>query len=79
MTFCQAEPQAAFDHQPPNATPPDPDIFAAPQPDPIRIYVACLAAYNNGHLHGEWINVTDEASIWEAVQAMLFASPIDVQ
>ena len=21
-------------------------------PDPIRIYVACLAAYNNGHLHG---------------------------
>jgi len=35
------------------------------------------AAYNNGHLHGEWIKVTDEASIWEAVQAILFASPID--
>ena len=69
MTFCQAESQAPFDHQPPRLPPPD--------PDPIRIYVACLAAYNNGHLHGEWIDVTDEASIWEAVQAMLFASPID--
>ena len=77
MSYCQAEPQAAFDHQPPSATPPDPDIFAAPTPDPIRIYVACLAAYNNGQLHGEWINVTDVASIWEAVQAMLFASPIE--
>ena len=77
MTSCQAEPQASFDHQPPSPTPPDPDRLIAPTPDPIRIYVACLAAYNNGHLHGEWIEVTDEASIWEAVQAMLFASPID--
>ena len=69
MTFCQAESQTPFDHQPPRLTLPD--------PDPIRIYVACLAAYNNGHLHGEWIEVTDEASIWEAVQAMLFTSPIE--
>ena len=69
MTFCQAESQTPFDHQPPQLPPRD--------PDPIRIYVACLAAYNNGHLHGEWINVTDEASIWEAVQAMLFSSPIE--
>ncbi|MEH6810874.1 MAG: antirestriction protein ArdA, partial [Hyphomonas oceanitis] len=23
-----------------------------------RIYVACLAAYNNGHLHGAWIEAT---------------------
>ena len=77
MTFCQAESQAAFDHKSPDATPSDPDFFPAPSPDPIRIYVACLAAYNNGHLHGEWIDVTDESSIWEAVQAMLYASPID--
>jgi len=77
MSYCQAEPQAAFDHQPSNAAPPDLDIFAAPTPDSIRIYIACLAAYNNGQLHGEWINVTDEASIWEAVQAMLFRSPIE--
>ena len=69
MSLCQAESQTPFDHQPPRLPPPD--------PDPIRIYVACLAAYNNGHLHGEWIEVTDEASIWEAVQAMLFTSPIE--
>ena len=75
MTQRLAETQAPFDHEPPKPAPPNPDIFAAP--DPIRIYVACLAAYNNGHLHGEWIEVTDEASIWEAVQAMLFTSPIE--
>jgi len=70
-----AETQATFDHEPPKPTPPSPDIFAAP--DPIRIYVACLAAYNNGHLHGSWIEVTDEAAIWQAVQNMLAASPIE--
>jgi hypothetical protein len=26
----------------------------------IRIYVADLAAYNNGKLHGVWINATDD-------------------
>ncbi|WP_426033321.1 antirestriction protein ArdA, partial [Caulobacter sp. DWP3-1-3b2] len=26
-----------------------------------RIYVACLAAYNNGWLHGVWIDVEDDA------------------
>jgi hypothetical protein len=26
-----------------------------------RIYVACLAAYNNGLLHGAWIDVEDDA------------------
>ena len=42
-----------------------------------RIYVACLAAYNNGHLHGAWIDAAQEPwSIWEDVQAMLKASPI---
>ena len=77
MTYCQAEPQASFDHEPPKPTPPDPDTFAAPMPHPIRIYVACLAAYNNGHLHGRWIDVTDEAAISQAVQDMLAASPIE--
>jgi antirestriction protein len=75
MTPHLAETQATFDHEPPKPTPPSPDIFAAP--DPIRIYVACLAAYNNGHLHGSWIEVTDEATIWQAVQDMLAASPIE--
>lgn len=39
------------------------------------IYVACLAAYNNGRLHGAWINVDDAESIHDAIQAMLKASP----
>ena len=44
----------------------------------IRIYVACLAAYNNGHLHGVWINADQEAeAVYEAVRAMLATSPID--
>ena len=42
-----------------------------------RIYVACLAAYNNGHLHGAWIDATPEAwTMWESVRAMLAGSPI---
>ena len=49
----------------------------APSPDPIRIYVACLAAYNNGHLHGVWINATQgESHLIEHTRAMLKASPI---
>lgn len=45
------------------------------EPSP-RIYVACLAAYNNGHLHGRWIEVSDAETISEAVTAMLAASPM---
>ena len=45
---------------------------------PIRIYVACLAAYNSGHLHGKWIDASlGEAHIEEQTQAMLKASPIE--
>jgi antirestriction protein len=41
------------------------------------IYVACLAAYNNGHLHGAWIDATQEPEEIEAeVQAILARSPI---
>jgi antirestriction protein len=41
-----------------------------------RIYVACLAAYNNGILHGEWIDADQSADeIHEAVRRMLVASP----
>lgn len=43
----------------------------------IRIYVACLAAYNNGILHGCWINANQDVDgIWLAINAMLKASPI---
>jgi antirestriction protein len=42
-----------------------------------RIYVACLSAYNNGHLHGTWIDATQGAwGVWEDIQKMLAASPI---
>lgn len=45
--------------------------------DTPRIYVACLAAYNNGHLHGEWIDADQTAdAIHEEIQAMLKASPV---
>lgn len=43
----------------------------------IRIYVACLAAYNSGILHGAWIDaLQDVADIWADVAEMLRASPI---
>ncbi len=42
----------------------------------IRIYVACLAAYNNGILHGAWIDARqDEDAIRDEINAMLKASP----
>jgi antirestriction protein len=42
----------------------------------IRIYVACLAAYNNGKLHGRWIDATQGASaIRDEIQEMLSESP----
>lgn len=41
-----------------------------------RIYVACLAAYNNGKLHGEWIDADqDAADIFAEIKAMLAESP----
>jgi len=42
-----------------------------------RIYVACLAAYNNGHLHGRWIDTTQDAEdIQSEIATVLSASPI---
>ena len=43
----------------------------------IRIYVVCLAAYNNGILHGRWIDAEQDAwAIYDEVKDMLKASPI---
>ena len=43
----------------------------------IRIYVACLASYNNGILHGAWIDACqDEAAVRDEISAMLKASPM---
>ena len=42
-----------------------------------RIYVACLAAYNQGHLHGTWIDADQDAdAIHEEIQQMLAESPV---
>ena len=44
--------------------------------DEIRVYVADLAAYNNGKLHGVWINATDDMDeIQEQINQMLDESP----
>ena len=44
--------------------------------DTPRIYVACLAAYNGGRLHGEWIDADQSADdIQEAIKRMLSGSP----
>ena len=42
----------------------------------IRIYVADLAAYNNGKLHGVWINACDDKDdIQDQINKMLAISP----
>lgn len=43
--------------------------------DTPRVYVASLADYNAGVLHGAWIDCTDPATMGEQVAAMLAASP----
>lgn len=51
---------------------------APPTGSEIRIYVACLAAYNSGYLHGRWIDATLGVDhIWSEVCAMLAASPME--
>lgn len=47
----------------------------ATRPTP-RIYVACLASYNAGRLHGRWIDATiGVEAIREQIDAMLASSP----
>jgi len=42
-----------------------------------RIYVACLAAYNNGFLHGKWIDANQDVdSLYTEIKKILIASPI---
>lgn len=43
----------------------------------FRIYVACLASYNNGRLHGRWIDCDgkDADELQEEVNAILRSSP----
>ena len=46
--------------------------------DTPKIYVACLAAYNSGYLHGIWCDATqDEDGIYKDIYDMLAKSPVD--
>ena len=41
-----------------------------------QIYIACLAAYNNGFLHGEWIEADqDPEDLQEEINKILATSP----
>jgi antirestriction protein len=42
----------------------------------IKIYVACLASYNNGDLHGVWVDAAQDADmLQEEIDEMLRDSP----
>ncbi|MDQ3154018.1 MAG: antirestriction protein ArdA [Actinomycetota bacterium] len=57
----------------PHATP---EYETTPRPSP-RIYVADLAAYNHGRLHGVWLDATrDVDELWADIRAMLADSPV---
>lgn len=46
--------------------------------DTPKIYVACLAAYNSGYLHGIWCDATqDEDGIYKDIYDMLAKSPVE--
>jgi len=46
--------------------------------DTPKIYVACLAAYNAGILHGEWIEANQELDdLWKEVRNVLASSPVE--
>jgi hypothetical protein len=36
-----------------------------------KIYVACLAAYNSGYLHGKWLDALDEDEINKDIYEIL--------
>ncbi len=40
-----------------------------------RIYVACLAAYNNGYHHGAWLDINDELEA--NIEAIIKSSPCE--
>jgi antirestriction protein len=57
----------ADDHEPETTTPP---------PDLPRIWVGSWLDYNNGVLHGDWIDAArPDDEVWADITAMLLASP----
>lgn len=45
-------------------------------PSTPRVYVACLASYNAGKLHGEWTDATDADEIRECITRVLATSTV---
>jgi len=53
-------------------------IMKTEKSEEVRVYVADLAAYNNGFLHGVWVDATQELDdMQEQVSEMLKASPCE--
>jgi antirestriction protein len=44
--------------------------------DTPQVWLACLAAYNAGHLHGKWVDATDADELHEAAEQVLKSSPV---
>ncbi len=61
-----------MEHESQHEEPPTPE----PEAEVPRVWAGSLVDYNNGILHGDWIDVDgDEAELTQEVQAMLAASP----
>lgn len=43
--------------------------------DTPRVWIACLAAYNEGHLHGKWVDAIDVDELNEAAEEVIKTSP----
>lgn len=43
--------------------------------DTPRVYIADLAAYNEGHLHGEWVDATDADEMYEVGRRLIATTP----
>jgi antirestriction protein len=44
--------------------------------DTPRVWIGCLAAYNEGHLHGKWVDADVEAEeLWAAKDEVIRTSP----
>src|SRR5215472_6844189 len=40
-----------------------------------QVWIGCLAAYNEGHLHGKWVDATDVDEMHEAAKQIIKTSP----
>lgn len=41
-----------------------------------RIYIACLSSYNNGYLHGDWVDLDGTEDLNEAIENIMLTSPM---